>query len=79
MAEPRRNGDDLVHIPALDETRETEQARVRSSNDHDQAKERAGDTARHNRGYDNAVGGNVEDIDPDSAGSDIDRDDTLTD
>ena len=68
MAEPRRRGDDLVDNPAPDETRSTEQERVRSSNDRDQAKERAGGTVRHNRGYDNAVGGNAVD--------DIDRDDT---
>ena len=80
MAEPRRSGDDLVDNPPSDETRETEHERVRSSNEHDQAMERAGESAAHNRGYDNAVRGNkAEDVDPDSAESDIDRDDTLTD
>ena len=82
MAEPRRTDEELVDNPTADETRETEQERIRSSNDRDQARERAGESSRHNRGYDEAVQGhreNVEDVDPDSAGSDIDRDDTNVD
>jgi ATP-dependent Lhr-like helicase len=79
MAEPRRTDDELVDNPTADETRESEQERIRSSNDHDQAMERAGGSSQHNRGCDEAVRGNaesVEDVDPDSAESDIDRDDT---
>jgi hypothetical protein len=82
MAEPRRTDDELVDNPTPDETREGEQERIRSSNDRDQAMERAGESSRHNRGYDEAVQGkaeNVEDVDPDSAASDVDRDDTNVD
>jgi ATP-dependent Lhr-like helicase len=82
MAEPRRTDDELVDNPTADETRESEQERIRSSNDRDQARERAGESSRHNRGYDEAVRGreeNVEDVDPDSADSEIDRDDTNVD
>jgi hypothetical protein len=63
-------------------TREEEQERVRSSNDEDQALEREGIESEHNRGYDNAARGasdEGEDIDPDSAEADVDRDDTVTD
>ena len=77
MADEPRTTDDLVDTPGPDETRETEQERVRSSNDRDQARERAGQTPPHARGYDEAVRGeSVEDIDPDSAASDVDRDDS---
>jgi hypothetical protein len=82
MAEPRRSDDELVDNPTGDETRESEQERIRSSNDRDQAMERAGESSRHNRGYDEAVRGraeSVEDVDPDSAASDVDRDDTNVD
>ena len=71
-AEPRRG-----------ETSEIEHDRVRSSNDRDQELEREGLETEHNRGYDDAVKGRgssegaSEDIDPDSADSDIDRDDTI--
>jgi ATP-dependent Lhr-like helicase len=78
MAEQPRN-DDLVDTPDPGETRETEQERVRFSNNRDQALERSGRSSPHNRGYDEAVRGeSVEDTDPDSAQSDIDRDDTAT-
>jgi hypothetical protein len=71
--------------PKDNETRDTEQDRVRSSNDQDQAAERKGLETEHNRGYDTAVRGQqrstknegVEDVDPDSAKSDVDRDDTI--
>ena len=83
MAEPRRTDDELVDNPPSDETRETEQERIRSSNDRDQAMDRAGEDSKHNRGYDDAVRGAVverdEDVDPDSPDSDIDRDDTNVD
>jgi ATP-dependent Lhr-like helicase len=80
MADAKRN----TTQPKSNETRDTEQDRVRSSNDRDQSAEREGLETEHNRGYDNAVRGqrsqedkNVEDIDPDSAESDVDRDDTI--
>jgi hypothetical protein len=82
MADPRRTDDDqLVDNPTVDETRESEQERIRSSNDRDQAMERAGESSRHNRGYDEAVRSNAESeaVDPDSAESDVDRDDTNVD
>jgi hypothetical protein len=71
--------------PKGNETRDTEQDRVRSSNDRDQSAEREGLDTEHNRGYDEAVRGQgsrkkteeFEDIDPDSAESDVDRDDTI--
>ena len=59
------------------ETSDSERERIRSSNDRDQALEREGVTSTHNRGYDEAVKGR--DVDPDSAESDVDRDDTADD
>jgi hypothetical protein len=83
MAEPRRSDDELIDNPSPDETRDTEQERVRSSNDRDQSMERDGEVSRHNRGYDDAVRGAIvereDDIDPDSADSDVDRDDSNVD
>lgn len=85
MAEPRRSDDELVDNPQPDETRDTEQERVRNSNDRDQSMEREGEVSKHNRGYDDAVRGAIvereedEDVDPDSADSGIDRDDTNVD
>ena len=80
MADANRN----TTQPKSNETRDTEQDRVRTSNDRDQSAEREGLETAHNRGYDEAVRGrrsteaeNVEDIDPDSAESDVDRDDTI--
>jgi ATP-dependent Lhr-like helicase len=78
MAEQTRTNDNLVGTPAPDETetRETEQERVRFSNDRDQVREREGQTPPHARGYDEAVRGQQdEDMDPDSAEADVDRDD----
>jgi hypothetical protein len=70
--------------PRSGETRDIEHDRVRSSNDSDQAAEREGIETEHNRGYDETVRGSEssgeemsEDIDPDSAHSDVDRDDTI--
>jgi hypothetical protein len=57
---------------------------VRSSNDRDQAAEREGIETEHNRGYDKAASGqttveheDLGDVDPDSAESENDRDDTI--
>lgn len=68
--------------PGANETSDVEHDRVRSSNDEDQMAEREGVDTEHNRGYDEAVRGSgdaeeFEDIDPDSAQSEIDRDDTI--
>jgi hypothetical protein len=80
MADTNRNPTQ----PRRNETSDTEHERVRSSNDRDQAAEREGGETEHNRGYDEAVEGRnmaddeeFEDIDPDSAESDVDRDDTI--
>jgi hypothetical protein len=66
-------------------TSQSEHDAIRSSNDRDQRAEREGIESEHNRGYDEAVQGqtNVEhedlgDVDPDSAESEVDRDDTVT-
>jgi hypothetical protein len=68
--------DSSITVPPKDETSDMERTRVRSSNDRDQAMEQAGETSRHNRGYDQtARNENLESIDPDSAEADIDRDD----
>ncbi len=62
---------------------QTEHDRVRSSNDRDQAMEHQGGDSTRNRGYDDVVHGedlgDVDDreLDPDSAYSDVDRDDTV--
>ena len=78
MAEQPPAHDDLVEAPDPNETRETEHERVRFSNARDQARARAGETPPHARGYDEAARGprtaDTEDIDPDSAASEIDRD-----
>ena len=70
---------------SLGNTRDSEHDAIRRSNDRDQAAERDGVETEHNRGYDDAVSGrtNVEqedlgDVDPDSAESDVDRDDTVS-
>jgi hypothetical protein len=65
-------------------TRESEHDAIRSSNDRDQMAEREGVETEHNRGYDEAARGrksveheDLGDVDPDSASSDVDRDDTV--
>ena len=71
-----------VKRPKQNETAELEHERVRSSNDRDQQLEREGVASKHNRGYDDAAKRGVteknqsEDVDPDSADSEVDRDDT---
>ena len=81
MAEPRRNkSEETVENtrPRTNEDSETEHGRVRSSNDQDQEMEREGVETKRNRGYDAAVRGeDPGDLDPDSAASDVDRDDTM--
>jgi hypothetical protein len=80
MADQNRIENDPTLIgtskPRSRETSETEHDRVRSSNDRDQEMERKGKPTDHNRGYDQAVRGQSgEDMDPDRAEADIDRDD----
>ena len=55
------------------DTNELERDRIRSSNDRDQAVEREGGSTTRTEGYDAAVTGR--DVDPDSAESEVDRDD----
>jgi ATP-dependent Lhr-like helicase len=91
--QPRDTPDSTVEdvsTPRPGETSDTERERIRSSNDRDQTMERQGEPSRHNRGYDEAVQGrrsveevaggenrDVESIDPDSAATDIEGDDTV--
>jgi ATP-dependent Lhr-like helicase len=79
MPDTRRNAPERAG-----NSRESEQEAVRSSNDRDQKAEREGFETEHNRGYDDAAKGresieneDLGDVDPDSATSDVDRDDTL--
>ena len=67
-------------------SRQTEHDAIRRTNDRDQQAEREGRDAGHNRGYDEAVKERTSvededfgDVDPDSAESENDRDDTLND
>ena len=84
MAQQRRNSSEETlenTRPRANEDSDIEHDRVRSSNDQDQQMERQGVESTRNRGYDGAVSGedvgDVEerDLDPDSAGSDVDRED----
>ena len=71
------------------ETSDDEHDRIRASNDLDQELEREGIQSKHNRGYDEAVKGvrspeagtsageGGQDVDPDSAEAEVDRDDTV--
>ena len=71
------------------DTRSAEHDRIRKSNDRDQAMERQGESAPHNRGYDEAADGRTklpndalgmgDDVDPDSAEAEVDRDDSISD
>jgi hypothetical protein len=75
--------DDSTDSPTDDLNREgitsaeDERERVRASNDRDQELEREGIESRHNRGYDQAATGEGNPTDPDSAFSEVDRDDTV--
>ena len=69
---------DLDRAEVVTGDRDAEREQVRSSNDRDQQLEREGTTSRHNRGYDEAAHGEGSNqVDPDSAFSDVDRDDTI--
>jgi hypothetical protein len=70
--------DDLNRADTISGDSDVEHDRVRSSNDRDQALEREGVTSRHNQGYDEAVkGATTGPTDPDSAFSEVDRNDTI--
>jgi ATP-dependent Lhr-like helicase len=86
MAQQRRNSSEETlenTRPRANENSDIEHDRVRSSNDQDQQMERQGVESTRNQGYDEAVRGedlgDVEerDLDPDSAASDVDREDTV--
>lgn len=51
--------DEGTVVPLPGQETEEERRRVRQSNDRDQRAERRGDTAPHNRGYDEAADGTV--------------------
>lgn len=75
MAEQPRADEAPIDKPRPNETSDVERERVRSSNDRDQAAGRAGAYPPHHRGYDSAARGRtIEQIDPDSAQSEIERD-----
>jgi hypothetical protein len=92
---PRGHGIGIAPLPRggapMDQTREQEHEHVRRSNDRDQELERHGEDAPHNIGYDEAADGrhrsprqgdvveNGRDVDPDSAASQVDREDTPND
>ena len=63
--------------PRRNETADGEHDRVRSSNDRDQQLEREGVESEHNLGYDEAAKGMGDDVDPDSADAQNDRDDMM--
>lgn len=74
MAEQPRKDDDLIDIPRPNEASDIEH------DGRDRAAERAGESAPHTRRSDEAARGiGSQDVDPDSAESDVDRDDTATD
>jgi hypothetical protein len=86
MAQQRRNSSEETlenTRPRANENSDIEHDRVRSSNDQDQQMERQGVESTRNQGYDEAVRGedlgDIEerDLDPDSAASDVDREDTV--
>jgi hypothetical protein len=81
MADPENDLDIMAETPQQREaeTSDEEREMIRNSNDRDQQLEREGGQSRHNRGYDEATRGANRDTDPDSATSDIDRDDTVAD
>jgi ATP-dependent Lhr-like helicase len=72
------DNDNRVSPPRRNENADVEHDRVRSSNDRDQALEREGIPSERNRGYDEAAKGMGDDVDPDSADAENDRDDMLS-
>jgi hypothetical protein len=57
---PADERDELTVVPLPGEN-DAERRRIRSSNDRDQARERAGKPSRHNAGYDDAADGHRRD------------------
>ena len=86
MAQQRRNSSEETlenTRPRANEDSDIEHGRVRSSNDQDQNMEREGVESTRNRGYDEVVRGedlgdvDDRDLDPASAASDVDRNDSV--
>jgi ATP-dependent Lhr-like helicase len=86
MAQQRRNSSEETlenTRPRANEDSDIEHDRVRSSNDQDQNMERDGVESTRNRGYDEVVRGedlgdvDDRDLDPDSAASEVDRNDSV--
>jgi hypothetical protein len=69
---------DTNRTPRRNEDSDMERERIRSANDRDQALEREGIESERNRGYDEEAKGMGDDVDPDSAESQNDRDDMLS-
>jgi hypothetical protein len=53
----KRETEDMVVVPLPESETPAEHARIRKSNDRDQALEREGKPAPHNQGYDEAADG----------------------
>ena len=73
------DNDNRTSSPHRNQDADMEQERVRSSNDRDRTPEREGIESERGRSYDDAAKGMGDDVDPDSAESENDRDDMLTD
>jgi ATP-dependent Lhr-like helicase len=69
---------DTNRTPRRNEDSDMERERIRSSNDRDQALEREGIESERKRGSDEEAKGMGDDVDPDSAESQNDRDDMLS-
>ena len=63
--------------PNRERNADVEHDRIRSANDRDQQLEREGIESERNRNYDEAAKGMGDDVDPDSADAEIDRDDMI--
>ena len=63
--------------PNRERNADIEQDRIRSGNDRDQQVEREGLESERGRNYDEAAKGLGDDVDPDSADAEIDRDDMI--
>jgi hypothetical protein len=74
---PRDEADNLDREPVSSTDTDVEREQIRSSNDPKLEREKV--TPKQDRGSDQTVHGQRGPTDPDSAESDIDRDDTVTD
>ena len=75
MAEPRKD-DNLFDSFIEDEARHAKQEHVRSSDDREDQERSDTDLPRDRDHHETVAQENVEDIDPDRAESDVDRDDS---